>query len=245
MATRDSLEASISKLRSLFTTAERKILDSSTGKALTAASERQVKDLLQQCRTLRDKWRDLVGAQARSVKRGSSRVTASKVTAATPTNERSRQKHMLFKDVVTHIATHLAGITGQSRAKAAPATKPAAKQAAAKKTSTVSASAASASRSSAAKTSSDNRTEGNARTAATGSTARVVSRKARQAGAIKALESSALSGLRTTKSQQRKASAALKAERLKLKGVTTRRAGHTKAQGGRSQARRDGRNAMR
>jgi DNA-binding protein HU-beta len=243
MATRDSLEASISKFRSLFTTAERKILDSSTGKALTAASERQVKDLLQQCRILRDKWRDLVGAQARSVKRGSSRVAASKVTAATPTNERSRQKHMVFTDVVTHIETHLAGITGQSRGKAAPATKPAAKQAAAKKTST--ASAASASRSSAAKTSSDNRTDGNARTAATGSTGRVVSRKARQAGAIKALESSALSGLRTTKSQQRKASAALKAERLKIKGLTTRRAGHTKAQGGRSQARRDGRNAMR
>ncbi len=245
MATRDSLEASISKLRSLFTTAERKILDSSTGKALTAASERQVKDLLQQCRTLRDKWRDLVGAQVRSVKRGSSRVAASKVTGATPTNDRSRQKHMLFKDVVTHIEAHLAGITGQSRTKVAPAPKPAAKQSAAKKTSTVSASAASASKSSVAKDSSDNRTEGTARTTATGSKRRTVSRKARQAGAIKALESSALSGLRTTTSKQRKASAALKAERLKIKGLTTRRAGHTKAQGGRSQARRDGRNSMR
>ena len=51
--------------------------------------------------------------------------------------------------------------------------------------------------------------------------------------------------MRVTTAKQRKASAALKAERLKLKGVTTRRAGHAKVQGGRSQARRDGRNAQR
>lgn len=246
MATQDSLEASIAKLRNLFTTAERKILDSSTGKALTAASERQVKDLLRQCRTLRDKWRDLVGAQARSVKRGSRHVAASKVTAATATNERSRQKHTVFTDVVTRIEAHLASIAGKSRPVASPVTKPAAtaQAAKAKKASRVSASRASAARPSASSRSSAKPTEAVPRTA-TESKSRAVSRKARQAGAIKSLESSDLSGMRTTKSQQRKASAALKAERLKLKGVTTRRAGHAKVQGARSQARRDGRNAKR
>jgi hypothetical protein len=232
MATRDPLEASIAKLRSLFTTAERKLLDSSTMKKLTAASEREVKDLLRQCRTLRDKWRDLVGAQARTVKRTNKRLTATRVTAATPTNERSRQKHGLFRDAVANIEAHLASIAGITPAKASPAKKkPTAKRAVAK--------TAAAARTTAKKTSS-------AKTPKAGATAtRAVSRKARQAGAIKALESSTASGLHTSKSGQRKATAALKAERLKLKGVTTRRAGHTKVQGARAQARRDGRNAKR
>lgn len=236
MATRTPLEASISKLRSLFTSAERKLLDSSTGKKLAAASERQAKDLLRQCRTLRDKWRDLVGAQARTVKRGSKRAAGSRVVAATPTNERSRQKHSVFNDVVAHIETHLAGLTGESTVGRSTAAKPAAKKPAAKK--------ASAARVAAKKTSAAKATGASGNTA-TAAKARSISRKARQAGAIKALEASSASGLRTTTAKQRKATAALKAERLKLKGVTTRRAGHAKVQGGRSQARRDGRNAQR
>lgn len=236
MAARTSLEASISKLRSLFTSAERKLLDSSTGKKLADASERQVKDLLRQSRTLRDKWRDLVGSQARTVKRGSKRAAGSRVIATTPTNERSRQKHSVFNDVVAHIEAHLAGLTGAATTTSSTAARPTASKPAAKK--------ASAARAAAKKTSAVNVAGSSAR-AATTTQARSVSRKARQAGAIKALESSSVSGLRTTKAKQRKASAALKAERLKLKGVTTRRAGHTKAQGGRSQARRDGRNTQR
>jgi len=237
MATRDPFEVSIATLRSLFTTAERKILDSSTGKKLTAASERQVKDLLRQSRILRDKWRDLVGAQVRTVKRGSKRAGGSRVVATTPTNERSQQKHSVFSDVVNHIEAHLAGLTGQSTATSSKAATPTAKQAPAKK--------ASAARATGKKTSAAKATRLSARGSTTAAQTLSVSRKSRQAGAIKALESSSVSGLRTTKAGQRKASAALKAERLKLKGVTTRRAGHAKVQGGRSQARRDGRNAQR
>jgi hypothetical protein len=232
MASRDPLKSSIAKLRSLFTTAERKVLESSTVKKLTAASEQEVKDLLRQCRTLRDKWRDLVGAQVRTVKRTNKRLAATRVTAATPTNERSRQKHGLFRDAVANIEAHLAAITGATPAKAALATKkPTAKRAAPKTAA-------------AARTASKKKST--AKAAKPGATAtRAVSRKARQAGAIKALESSTASGLHTSKSGQRKATAALKAERLKLKGVTTRRAGHTQVQGARAQARRDGRNAKR
>jgi hypothetical protein len=232
MATRDPLESSITKLRSLFTSAERKVLDSSTVKKLAAASEREVKDLLRQCRTLRDKWRDLIGDQARTVKQSNKRVAATRVTAATPTNERSRQKHGLFRDAVANIEAHLAAITGAAPAKTAPAKKKPTAKGAATKT-------VAAARTATQKTSS-------AKAAKSGVTAtRAVSRKARQAGAIKALESSAVSSLHTSKSGQRKATAALKAERLKLKGVTTRRAGHTQVQGARAQARRDGRNAKR
>ena len=236
MATSDPFEVSIAKLRSLFTTAERKILDSSTGKKLTAASERQVKDLLRQSRILRDKWRDLVGAQARTVKRGSKRPAATRVTATTPTNERSREKHSIFRDAVANIEAHLAAITGSAASPAAkPANKPIAKRAVAKK----------AAKTTAKKTASAKATGAVAQSSAAATTTRAVSRKARQAGTIKALESSAASGLHATTSGQRKASAALKAERLKLKGLTTRRAGHTKAHGARAQARRDGRNAKR
>lgn len=246
MATRNPIEASIAELRSLFTTGERKILDSSTGKALTAATERQVKDLLRQCRTLRDKWRDLVGEQTRKVKRDG-RVGASRGTT-TPANDRSRQKHSLLSNVVAHLETHLGGITGQSRSPAAgaTATKPAPKSSAAKKASKSPIAGGSAARVSGTKTATAKAAKASAsRPGTTASTAKSVSRKARQAGTIKALESSALSGLRTTKAGQQKASAALKAERLKLKGVTTRRAGHAQVQGSRSQARRDGRNAQR
>ena len=246
MATRNPIEASIAELRSLFTTGERKILDSSTGKALTTATERQVKDLLRQCRTLRDKWRDLVGDQTRKVKRDG-RVGASRGTT-TPANDRSRQKHSLLSNVVAHLETHLGGITGQSRSPAAgaTATKPAPKSSAAKKASKSPIAGGSAARVSGTKTATAKAAKASAsRPGTTASTAKSVSRKARQAGTIKALESSALSGLRTTKAGQQKASAALKAERLKLKGVTTRRAGHAQVQGSRSQARRDGRNAQR
>ncbi len=80
---------------------------------------------------------------------------------------------------------------------------------------------------------------------AAGSKAATISKKARQAGVLKALESVATQGLVATKSGQRKASAADKASRLAMKGLTTRRAGHSLAQTGRKQARRDQRNSGR
>ena len=75
--------------------------------------------------------------------------------------------------------------------------------------------------------------------------AATISKKARQAGVLKALESVATQGLVATKSGQRKAAAAVKANRLAMKGLSTRRAGHSQAQTGRAQARRDQRNSGR
>ncbi len=76
-------------------------------------------------------------------------------------------------------------------------------------------------------------------------TASSISKKARQAGVLKTLESVATQGLVATKAGQRKAAAAVKANRLAMKGLTTRRAGHSQAQTGRKQARRDQRNSGR
>ncbi len=72
-----------------------------------------------------------------------------------------------------------------------------------------------------------------------------ISKKARQAGVLKALESVATQGLVATKSGQRKAAAAVKANQIAMKGLKTRRAGHSQAQTGRKQARRDQRNSGR
>lgn len=72
-----------------------------------------------------------------------------------------------------------------------------------------------------------------------------ISKKARQAGVLKALESVTTQGLVATKTGQRKAAAAVKANRVAMKGLSTRRAGHSQAQTGRSQARRDQRNSGR
>lgn len=75
--------------------------------------------------------------------------------------------------------------------------------------------------------------------------AATISKKARQAGLLDALGSVGTQRLVATVSGQRKAAAAVKANRLAMKGMSTRRAGHSQAQTGRSQARRDQRNASR
>lgn len=221
MAKDQSFDASLATLRRLFTAAERKILDSSTTRSLTAAGEGQVKNVLKQARILRDKWRDLLDAQTRKVKRAKRPVTAKTVAGTTPTNERSRQKGDLLTAAVARLEARLAELTG---AKAAPKAAP---QPVAKRAKKVVGTVA-------------RPVESLASIAP-----RSISKKARQAGKRKSLEQVSVQGLKTSASKQRSASAALKADRLKLKGITTRRAGHAQARVGRAQARRDQRNAGR
>jgi hypothetical protein len=239
MAAKDSLEASVTKLRHLFTSAERRVLDSAVAKSLADAGEKQVKAVLGQARVLRDKWRDLVGAQARRTKRGGKRVGPYPVTAAVSTNQRSRDKTDLLSATVARLESRLAELTGASgkspKQSAAKPAAPSVRVAAAKKTRITKRGTKSAISPTASPASLTSRAIAK----------KAVSKKARQAGALQQLESAAVQGLKSSASSQRRVSAALKAERLKLKGITTRRAGHTQARGGRAQARRDGRNAGR
>jgi hypothetical protein len=224
MAAKDSLETAVTKLRHLFSAAERRVLDSAVATSLADTGEKQLKALLGQARGLRDKWRDLVGAQTRQTKRGGKRVGPYPVAATVATNQRSRDKTDLFSAAVAQIEARLAELTGTAPGKVAKPTaakvaKPAAKRVTKRAQAPVASPAS--------------------------LTSRAISRKARQAGTLEKLESAGVQGLKVSAASQRRAKAALKADRLKLKGITTRRAGHTQARGGRAQARRDGRNAGR
>lgn len=225
MAKDNSFDASLVTLRRLFTAAERKILDASTTRSLAAAGEAQVKSVLKQARILRDKWRDLLDSQTRKVKRAKRPVAAKAVAGTTPANVRSRQKGDLLTAAVTRLEARVAELAGPKAPAAKPApvaTKPAAKQP--KKLA---------------------RKVARPVAPVSSITPRTISKKARQAGNRKSLELASVQGLNTSASKQRSASAMLKADRLKLKGITTRRAGHAQARVGRAQARRDQRNAGR
>ena len=54
---------------SLLTLAERRILDSSVGRSLTEATQKQLQSTLAKARVLRDKWQDLFKRQTLSGKR--------------------------------------------------------------------------------------------------------------------------------------------------------------------------------
>lgn len=223
MAKTHSFDVSLATLRRLFTAAERKILDSSTTRGLAAAGEAQVKQMLKQARILRDKWRGLLDAQARSTKRAR-KPAGLKATATAPANVRSRQKSDLLSQAVARLEARLAEFAG---AKPVPAKSQAVKPAAKKPLKKPAREAA------------------RPVAAITAVTPRSISKKARQAGARKSLEQVGVQGFNTTAAKQRSAVAALKADRLKMKGITTRRAGHAQARVGRAQARRDQRNAGR
>lgn len=226
MATSRPFDASLATLRKLFTAAERKILDSSTTRGLAAAGEAQVKQMLKQARILRDKWRGLLDNQSRSTKRAR-RPAGLQAAATAPANVRSRQKTDLLAEAVARLEARLAEFTTGKQADAASTTPRGTKRV--------------------AKKSAKKPTPATARPVAviTAVTPRTISKKARQAGARKSLEQAGVQGFNTSAAKQRSAGAALKADRLKLKGITTRRAGHAQARVGRAQARRDQRNSGR
>ena len=90
---------SLGKLRSLCTTAERKLLDISESSGLSKAAHAEVQALLARARTARDKWRALVGQQTRVVKRSPKAVAEA--------NARSHAKAELFDGAVKRFESHL------------------------------------------------------------------------------------------------------------------------------------------
>ena len=78
----------LDRIRELFTSAERAVLESTAGKSLVEASRKQLDATLAQARGLRDRWRDLHATQSRVAKRsGKGTATA---------NSRSREKSDMF-----------------------------------------------------------------------------------------------------------------------------------------------------
>ena len=101
----------LDSIRDLFTSAERAVLESTAGKALVAASRKQLEKTLVQARALRDKWRDLHAGQARKSKR---------VANAAGANARSRTKADAFTAGIERIQARLAEF-GLAPAPARPA----------------------------------------------------------------------------------------------------------------------------
>lgn len=235
----------LDRIRELFTSAERAVLESSAGQALGAASRKQLDATLAQARALRDKWRDLHATQARATKR-----TAGGTAAA---NARSREKSDMFAAAIERVQGRLAefGLAPATGRPAAATSTAAARRAGHRTTragvkSSLAAAAADLNRGRAAKPAAA-RVAGKSvgaaarttRQTATASAKRTVSKKRRPAK--KAVEALATGGqaVRFDVAKQRSAKASATAARLKLDGRVTRRGGHVLAAGKRRQAARD------
>lgn len=94
----------IGNAKSLLTAAEKKVLDSTIGEPLAAASQEQLEALRKHARTLRDKWRDLFSRQTIATKR-------TPVRNNTAANNRSREKSDLFGDAITRVEARLAELS--------------------------------------------------------------------------------------------------------------------------------------
>jgi hypothetical protein len=254
MASSSRPTSPITALRSLLTSAERGVLEATTGSALAKATQQEVQKLIKQTRDLRDKWRGLHESQSRSNKRTKDRGAA---------NARSREKHELFHGAVARLEARLAEFGGTVAATvkgvAARATGKAARQAThrsaraglraeMKQTAAALAKKPAALKPAALKPAALKPAK-SAPTpvvpaAAVGrkkSAVRTLVKPAKVASGKKlaAQGTGQLIGFDVAK--QRKARAAATVARLKFDGQTTRRGGHMLARGQRSQARRDSR----
>lgn len=101
----------LDRVRELFTSAERAVLEATAGSTFLAASRKQVEKTLAQARSLRDKWRDLHAGQARTTKRTAAAGPAS--------NARSREKADMFTAAIDRLQARLAEL-GRGTAPAKP-----------------------------------------------------------------------------------------------------------------------------
>lgn len=88
----------LDRIRELFTSAERTVLESTAGRSLVDASRKQLDAMLAQARAFRDKWRDLHATQSRAAKR----------KGTTTANARSREKSDMFTAAIERIQGRLA-----------------------------------------------------------------------------------------------------------------------------------------
>lgn len=253
MASSSRPTSPIAALRSLLTSAERGVLEATTGSALAKATQQEVQKLIKQTRDLRDKWRDLHESQNRSNKRTKDRGAA---------NARSREKHELFRGAVARLEARLAEFGGTVAATvkgvAARATGKAARQAthrsarAGLRAEMKQTAAALAKKPAALKPALKPATLKPAKSAPTPVVPAAAVGRKKSAGRTLVKPAKVASGKKLAAqgtgqligfdvAKQRKARAAATVARLKFDGQTTRRGGHMQARGQRSQARRDSR----
>ena len=255
MAKASSVPAgTIARARALLTAAEHKIFESSFGQSLSKATHAEVDMLARRAREMRDKWRGLNAKQTRSTKRATAPVAAANARTAEKTDllhgalERIEAR---LADFAATVSTTVKGLVrGNSAAKSrtktiikratrrtaarpvAPARPAAAVKVAAKPAVKTPAPAKAASVAAAVSSSLTKTVASRAGTK--------ISKKARQAGARSALQTSASTQkISAPRANQRNALSAAKASRLKLTGLDTRRTSHTASRVKAQQARRD------
>jgi hypothetical protein len=235
--------ASVQQVLDMCSAAERKLLAATETSALATATHDSVKSLLIRVREARDKWRGLFGKQTRVQKRATTPATAE-------ANARSMAKADLFGGAVKRLEDRLATLV--------PAAKPAGSSRAAKKSARKAGhrdTRAAIRAELAQATATINRALGGSRAAPAASAAKKTEKQpaaspAPQPAAAATKPAAAKSRklppakratqtVRLDFAQQRSARTAATSGRLKTKGITTRRAGHTLAAGKRAQARRD------
>jgi|LakMenEpi03Aug12_release.lakeMendotaPanAssembly.Ray.scaffolds.fasta_scaffold26695_6 hypothetical protein len=253
MASSSRPTSPIAALRGLLTSAERGVLEATTGSALAKATQQEVQKLIKQTRELSDKWRGLHESQSRSNKRTKDRGAA---------NARSREKHELFRGAVARLEARLAEFGGTVAATvkgvAARATGKAARQAthrsarAGLRAEMTQTAAALAKKPAALKPALKPAALKPAKSAPTPVVPAAAVGRKKSAGRTLVKPAKVASGKKLAAqgtgqligfdvAKQRKARAAATVARLKFDGQTTRRGGHMQARGQRSQARRDSR----
>jgi len=239
---------SLSRLRSLCTAAERKLLERSESIGLSKAAHAEVHSLLGRARATRDKWRALVHKQTRVVKRSPKAVAEA--------NARSLAKADLFDAAVKRFEAHLKTTASTVTSAAQSAVKSLTGRAKTPKRARVVGNRAS--RAGVRKELSRQLAALNPVVSkpATAKTKPVVTKPvvapaapvvAKAVPASKATSKkrklapakAAVQAIRFDATKQRSARTAAKNSRLKMEGLATRRASHTIASGKRSQARRD------
>ena len=245
---------STDRVLGLCTAGERTLLASSEATSLANATRASVQALLVRARGIRDKWRGLFGQQTRLQKRASP-------SAATAANARSLAKADLFAGAVKRFEDHLTTLLPASKPAAASKTKPksartaghrmtraAVKANLGQKAATINrtlAASASTGQSLGTRASTSQSLGARASTQPVAVTAPKAKAPAAAAKPSKAAvrklppAKASTQAIRFDLAQQRSAKTAANSGRLKAKGLTTRRAGHTLAAGKRAQARRD------
>lgn len=246
---------SADRVRSLCTTAERKLLDMSESSGLSKAAHAEVQAWLGRAREARDKWRAMVGKQSRAAKRAPRAVAEA--------NARSHAKAELFDGAVkrfeAHLKTAASTVTGAAKSAVKPiaalAKKPKHSRVAghrkaraglraelASKVATLNsaivkpAAKAVASKSAAAVATAKQAVAEVAQAVVKATTSKTVSKKRKLPPAKAA---AAAQAIRFDGAKQRSALTSAKKARLKVGGLSTRRGSHIMAAGKRSQARRD------
>lgn len=234
-------------VRSLLTSAERKLLESSVGSSMEQATEKMLKTAVRRARELRDKWLEKFARQNRTTKRGRGReVKGGLGTPATSStsNIRSREKAELFDGALRRFEERLRMLLEPAKPAEASPARPSGSKSTKPRTGAGSGRKAGGVKGKRA-TGADGSVVTAGRVAARAKGAKAAKPRSKKAPATATLATRSTVGsgqlVRADAAGQRSAKAAARKARENLQGLAIHRNAHAAARVRRAQARRDGR----